>query len=812
MSQNISQDSFRFMNGGGEAGAHLRAYNWKDTPLGDPATWPECICTAISICLNSSFPISVYWGADYYMFYNEAYIDIAGDKHPSIMGKPRKDAWAEVWEEVKTEFDAVFFNGVSARTKDRRLVINRFGFDEECYFDYALSPIVDAKGNICGVFNAVIETTQRLISERRNYLLQQLGYQSHSFQSQTQAYHQAITLLEELKEDIPFSLLYSYDLSSDNYALTQSAGITAEQAINIDWPLKEVISSGIPVHIGRLKNKLVDLRDTPKADLYAAVMPVKNGEGAITGLFVAGLNPSVRFDHSYQQFLGNVAYQLGIAINNGAGFEKQKLANDRIKYSEDQLQFAIDAAELGTWDLDPLTSRFSGNHRIRTWFGLPADAEIDLSLATAVIAEPDRQHVIDAIQDAMTYSSGGHYEIEYTIINPLDPVPRIVKARGKALFNEEQQVTRFSGTLQDITAERKALESLENAYEQSRLSKEAAQLGSFDMDLIKGTMEWDERCRLLFGISHHHQVTYEDDFLPGLHPDDKEKISLVIDKAFIKSETNGNYDVEYRTVGVEDQQLRWVRAKGKVFFNELDEPVRFIGSVLEITDQKQNEIRKNDFIGMVSHELKTPLTSLKAYVQVLNARAKKEENNFAISALNKVELQVNKMGTLISGFLDVSRLESGRIYLNMKEFNLDELISEIIDESTLIIHSHEIKMEPCECIEVYADRDKIGQVITNLISNAVKYSPRGQLVEIICKRVGDNVQVSVRDEGMGIRTTDKDRLFDRFYRVESTHTQNISGFGIGLYISAEIIRRHRGQIWVDSEKGVGSTFFFNLPL
>jgi signal transduction histidine kinase len=121
-------------------------------------------------------------------------------------------------------------------------------------------------------------------------------------------------------------------------------------------------------------------------------------------------------------------------------------------------------------------------------------------------------------------------------------------------------------------------------------------------------------------------------------------------------------------------------------------------------------------------------------------------------------------------------------------------------------------MVPCDCIEVYADRDKIGQVITNLISNAVKYSPRGKLVEIICKRIGDNVQVSVRDEGMGIRTTDKDRLFDRFYRVESTHTQNISGFGIGLYISAEIIRRHRGQIWVDSEKGVGSTFFFNLPL
>lgn len=812
MSENIPGDNFQFMNGGGEAGAHLRAYNWTDSPLGDPANWPECICTAISICLNSSFPISIYWGEEYYIFYNEAYIAIAGNKHPSIMGKPRKEAWPEVWEEVKTEFDAVFFKGESSRIKDRRLIINRFGFDEECYFDYTLSPIVDAKGNISGVFNAVMETTDKLISERRNYLLQQLGYQSHNFQSEAQAYRQAITLFEQLREDIPFSMLYSYDPSSDNYTLTQSTGITAVKADKIDWSLKEVLSSGIPVQIGQLKNNLVDLRDEPGADLYAVVMPVKQGDGTITGLFVAAVNPSIRFDHSYQQFLANVVYQLNVAINNGASFEKEKQASDRIKYSEDQLQFAIDAAELGTWDLNPVTRRFSGNNRIKVWFGLPADAEIDLSRATEVIAESDRQRVLEAIQEAMTYSSGGHYDIEYAIINPSDPVPRIVKAKGKALFNEEHEVTRFSGTLQDITAERKALESLENAYEQSRLSKEAAQLGSFDMDLIKGTMEWDERCRLLFGISHHHEVTYEDDFLPGLHTDDREKISLVIEKAFIKSETNGNYDVEYRTVGVEDQQLRWVRAKGKVFFNEQDEPVRFIGSVLEITDQKQNEIRKNDFIGMVSHELKTPLTSLKAYVQVLNARARKEENNFAISALNKVELQVNKMSTLINGFLDVSRLESGRIYLNMKEFNLDELVKEVIDESMLIIPSHEIRMVPCDCIEVHADRDKIGQVITNLISNAVKYSPRGKLVEIICKRVGDHVQVSVRDEGMGIRTTDKDRLFDRFYRVESTHTQNISGFGIGLYISAEIIRRHRGQIWVDSEKGVGSTFFFNLPL
>jgi two-component system sensor histidine kinase VicK len=435
-----------------------------------------------------------------------------------------------------------------------------------------------------------------------------------------------------------------------------------------------------------------------------------------------------------------------------------------------------------------------------------------LSQALNGILDADRPLVIAAIQEAMTYGSGGHYHIEYTIVSPLDSVPRIVRAKGKALFDNEQKVTRFSGTLQDITAERKTLDALERAYEQARLSKEAAQLGTFDMDLVKGTMEWDERCRLLFGISHNKKVSYENDFLPGLHVLDQERINNIIRRAFIRSESKGDYDVEYRTVGAEDKQLRWIRAKGKVFFNDQDEPIRFIGSVLEITNEKLNEIRKNDFIGMVSHELKTPLTSLKAYVQVLNARSRKDNNSFAISSLNKVELQINKMSALINGFLNLSRLESGKIHLKRLDFKMDDLIREIIEESSLVVSTHMIRLLPCESVVINADRDKIGQVITNLISNAVKYSPRGEIVELQCILTGDRVQVSVRDDGMGIREQDKDKLFERFYRVESPHTENISGFGIGLYLSAEIVKRHGGEIWLESEKGIGSIFYFSLPV
>jgi two-component system sensor histidine kinase VicK len=363
----------------------------------------------------------------------------------------------------------------------------------------------------------------------------------------------------------------------------------------------------------------------------------------------------------------------------------------------------------------------------------------------------------------------------------------------------------------EVTDQVNAKKDLEQALEQIRLSKEAAQLGTFDMDLVKGTMHWDDRCRTLFGISHNDNVSYEHDFINGLHPEDRDRVLKIIGDVFKKEVSDGDYDVEYRTVGFEDQKLRWVRAKGKAYFNLQDQPVRFIGSVLDITEQKLDELRKNDFIGMVSHELKTPLTTLTAVVQVTKNKLKNAEDPFLKNAMETADIQVRKMGTMISGFLNISRLDSGKILIDKKAFLIDQLIQEIIEEFRITSASHSITLSPCDPVKVFADREKIGSVITNLINNAIKYSPKGKKIEVKCLITTDQLLVSVKDEGMGIKPKDAERLFDRFYRVESKHTSNIAGFGIGLYLSAEIIKQHNGKIWVESEIGVGSTFYFSIP-
>jgi two-component system sensor histidine kinase VicK len=231
----------------------------------------------------------------------------------------------------------------------------------------------------------------------------------------------------------------------------------------------------------------------------------------------------------------------------------------------------------------------------------------------------------------------------------------------------------------------------------------------------------------------------------------------------------------------------------------------------DITDKKQEEQRKNDFIAIVSHELKTPLTSMRSYVQLALAKAVQREDTFTQNVLRRAETQTGKMTTLIQDFLNLSRLEEGKMSLNISDFSLSELMEEVLSDALMLSPSHLIKYEACPEVMITADREKIGQVLTNLIGNAIKYSPEGTTVTIQCVLNSGTVEFSVTDEGYGISKVDQSRLFERFYRVDNSRKQHVTGFGIGLYLVAEILKLHEGKVRVQSELSKGSTFSFVLP-
>lgn len=380
------------------------------------------------------------------------------------------------------------------------------------------------------------------------------------------------------------------------------------------------------------------------------------------------------------------------------------------------------------------------------------------------------------------------------------------------LRDASDQITGIIILATEVTEQVKGRTALLQEQQTSRLAVEAANLGIFDLDIERGILQGDQRCREIFGIGDVNASDQARDFLNALHPDDRQEVIHLMQNAFRKPIKNDDYDVEFRTISMLNQRLRWVKAKGKLFFSRQGNPARFIGTVLDITREKREEELKNDFIAMVSHELKTPLTSLKAYVQLMLKRVIAQKDLFMSESLTKADHQVNKMISMINSFLNISRLEAGGIKLEKNAFELNKLISEIINEVTVIIGPHKVIFIENDELWLEADRDKIGQVITNLISNAAKYSPENREIKLNCQNLDRSVKVSIADNGIGIRENDLADLFSRFKRIESAQTRNISGFGIGLYLCAEIVNSHNGRIWAESEYGIGTVFSFELPL
>jgi PAS domain S-box-containing protein len=347
-----------------------------------------------------------------------------------------------------------------------------------------------------------------------------------------------------------------------------------------------------------------------------------------------------------------------------------------VKDAKKELEFAIEAAELGTWDLNPVNNQFIGNERLKSWFGLSTDAEIELTDALESIIFEDREKVVEAIQKALEKGSDGNYNIIYTIQNKQGD-KKVVEATGKAMFDDDGNAIRFSGILQDVT---------------------------------------------------------------------------------------------------ESYQL---------------------------------QLRKDEFISVASHELKTPITSLSGSMQILQKLVKTENVPEKVALfVTKANSNLNKLIHLLDDLLNVTKIQQGQLALNITKFDLVELIKDCCE---YMGGDYQFSFMGDDQLMVFADYRRIYQVMINLIGNAIKYSPQSKRIEISVYPGDGTATVSVRDFGIGINPEKMPHLFDRYYRVDAFGHQ-FSGLGLGLYITSEIISRHNGKIGVDSELGTGSNFWFTIPI
>jgi PAS domain S-box-containing protein len=360
-----------------------------------------------------------------------------------------------------------------------------------------------------------------------------------------------------------------------------------------------------------------------------------------------------------------------------------------------------------------------------------------------------------------------------------------------------------------VTEQVLARKKLNQSQLMLQLAMASASVGTWLADLKNDSLELSPRTATLHGISEGRPVTLTESF-QFIVPEHRERVVANLTKAI---EERTAFTEEYMIKPLNGDPPLWIKANGKAFYNEAGEPIYITGTLLDITEDKQDQQRMHDFIAMASHELKTPLTSITGLTQLLlYTDPEKIDTEKRKMILEKANFQLKKMTSLINGFLNVSELEAGKIQLHKEPLDLSELIRSCIAEIGLTKPQRKIIFQPEADIIVNADKDKMESVLLNLFGNALKYSPEGESIDVNCRQSGQEAIVSIADKGLGISGNDQERLFERFYRAKEDRSSRVAGFGIGLYLCKEIVERHGGRIWLQSKKGEGSVFYFAIPM
>ncbi len=857
----IMREHLPFLQGGGQLGELIRNRDWSATNLNSPETWPESLRSAVAIALNSGFPIAIYWGTAFTLLYNDAWSSIPGQKHPWSLGRPGGEVWPEIWEGLKEEFESVLHQGQSYRRPDAPLYMHRYGYTEECYFDYSLSPIMAPDGNVGGVFNAVIETSYRVINERRAGIRNAFLAQLTSSTSLAMARQTIFQLLERAVLDISFYAYYSFDTVNEAYELSGSSRLNDLQLAQLSRLLADYDGSN-EIHLENLDTTLSTpvISHWPEPVTEAMVLPVHTAEASVKGYIVLGASARKRVDQDYRQFFAATAANTGSILNNAYTaelavayqkelmlnaelYEEQQALNEEITASNEELastneelvalneELAATNEELNETQaelhqtLDKLSEseyRFSNLiSEASTGIVLLTGPELLVDVVNeafaGLIGKEEGELLKKPLFEVLSENSAGlrtivesvlqtnepvHlYEQYYPLVMDDKPVERFLNIICQPYIEAGEGITGIIVLCQDVTEQvqvRHRAEATERKFQ--------FMLNAIPQQVWTTTPDGQ--------LNYVNQVVTEDFGYPAdvvvgngwqtfIHPDDLPGCLLAWQSALTTGE---EYTAEFR-LRFADGEYYWHLSRA-VPLKEKDEIVLWLGTNTNIEIQKQNEQRKDEFLSIASHELKTPLTGIKAFNQLLRKAANPER---AASYVEKAAENIQRLEKLINDLLDVTKINAGKLSYDLQNFNFSEMLREAVETFQLTTSSHEIVLTQPAQVIVNGDRMRLEQVVNNFLSNATKYSPDSDKVVVKSEISGQGLIVSVQDFGIGIEAQHIQRLFDRYYRVDNTKMR-FDGLGLGLFISSEILKRHLGTFWIESEPGKGSVFYFRLPL
>jgi two-component system CheB/CheR fusion protein len=355
---------------------------------------------------------------------------------------------------------------------------------------------------------------------------------------------------------------------------------------------------------------------------------------------------------------------------------------------------------------------------------------------------------------------------------------------------------------------RQSLEQLRESEERLRVAMEAGKMGTWDWNILTNEVLWSTDYNVMFGIPMEKQSANFQEFYQYVHPNDREQVADALQQAI---NTHKDFAMEMRALHA-NGRIHWIASFGRAFYNEQGKAYRMIGVAINITERKMLENQKEEFIGIASHELRTPVTSIKSYTQLLEEILKAKKDMESIEIVEKLDRQIDRLTHLVADLLDITRIGEGQLLLQPEVFDINVLINEITELMQRTTMHHKIEHDLKALPRVRADRERIGQVLINILSNAIKYSPNGEHIIIGTTLENDKVRISIKDFGIGMTRETRSKVFERFYRARDNNSKTYPGLGLGLFIAADIIKKHGGEIGVESEMSQGTLVFFTLPV
>lgn len=771
----------------------IREYDWLSTPIGDVSTWPMSLKISINIMLNSGIAMTVSWGKESTYFYNDQYkaILMAGDKHPQALGKSMFNIWPDVWPTVGPLHKQVLETGNEVHFDDFKFILQRGGRSEDAYFNFAYSPLYDDEQKPCGILTACVETT-KVHQANKEAVASRKELYDFFMQSPS-----AMCIL--LGPQHRFSLankLYTDLVGREVMGKTVEEVFSPEESEIYKKALDEVYFERKPFLLVESPLNLIQ-SDGSVSDRFitTSYTPFLNEDGSSKGILV-----------QIQDVTSHVKTRALLEV------EKENYRN--LFRQTPEMICSLHGPE-HTFD-------FVNEAHIKA-------LGFDATGMKVRVAQPESVEIHGILDEVYRTGVTAHlWEIPITLGVKVRYFNLTYAARKNQLGVPDGVMVLGAEITDQVEARMGIIKA--NFEAQMSLNK----LDTIVHNLTEGLIFIDPKGQVIYMnpecLRIHQFSSLEDYFvhverfndlfeLYNLHGE-----PLLFADWPVKKVIDGEKFVDYEVLVKRiDTNHTWVASySGIRVLNDDGSPLMSVLSVKDITHKKTIEIElkealvaRDEFLSIASHELRTPLTSLKMQLQLTNRGLKSTQNLPSPERMQKVMdvslKQVERLTTLIEDLLDVSRIQSGKLTHRFEPVQIKNLIEELVDRFSEQSHQTKTPITFVANVDpiLNCDAFRIDQVLTNLISNTLKYAS-GKPVEVVLDGNDEFISIQVIDQGMGIAKSKIPLIFNRFERAAAE--TNISGLGLGLYITKSIVDAHHGQINVESELGQGTTFTVLLPL